>query len=123
MVGLFAFDGPLYCDVNGVYCNTTITNEMLNRYYEVVDKLIVVIRTIHLNETYTEKHLRVLETGSNMSIIEIPNLNSPINFISRGQYQKLIATCVEKSDLFFLRRPSIISNMVASECLKQNKKY
>lgn len=123
MVGLFAFDGPLYCDVNGVYCNTTITNEMLNRYYEVVDKLIVVIRTIHLNETYTEKHLRVLETGSNMSIIEIPNLNSPINFISRGQYQKLIATCVEKSDLFFLRIPSIISNMVASECLKQNKKY
>ena len=39
MTGLFTFDAPLYCDCNGVYCNTTVTNEMLNRFFIVVDKL------------------------------------------------------------------------------------
>ena len=50
MIGLFSFDGPMYRDCNGVYCNTTITSEMFSRYFHVVDKLIVVIRTLHLDQ-------------------------------------------------------------------------
>ena len=123
MVGLFSFDGPLYKDVNGVYCNTTITNEMLERYFEVVDKLVVVMRTIQINETYEKRHLKKLNLGENIVVKELPNLNTPTNFILRRQYRKTIAEYVKNSDMFFLRIPSIISNMVADECLRQNKPY
>lgn len=123
MTGLFAFDGPMYCDINGVYCNTTITNEMLKRYFVVVDKLYLLIRTIHLDETYEKRHLRPLELHDNIEVVEMPNLNTPRNFLQRGRYASLIAEWVRKIDMFFLRIPSIISNMTAKECIKQGKPY
>ena len=123
MTGLFAFDGPMYCDINGVYCNTTITNEMLKRYFVVVDKLYLLIRTIHLDETYEKWHLRPLELHHNIEVVEMPNLNTPRNFLQRGRYASLIAEWVRKTDMFFLRIPSIISNMTAKECIKQGKPY
>lgn len=123
MIGLFTFDGPMYCDRNGVYCNTTVTNEMLNRYFEVVDRLCLMMRTIQLDETYKERHLKPLELGNNIEVVEMPNLNTPKNFLRRGKYARQIAEYVKKSNLVFLRIPSIISNMAANECIKQNKQY
>lgn len=123
MIGLFSFDGPLYCDCNGVYCNTTITNEMLKRYFVVVDKLVLLIRTIHIDETYDKRNLKKLELQDRIMVIEIPNLNSPLAFINKNKYRKLIFDNVSKADLVFLRIPSIISNMVADTCIKLNKKY
>ena len=123
MIGLFTFDGPLYRDVNGIYCNTTITNEMLERYFTVVDKLVLLMRTIHLNDTYQERHLKRLELENKIEVVEMPNLNTPKNFMRRSAYSKKIAEHVGKSDLIFLRIPSIISNMTARECVKQGKLY
>ena len=78
MIGLFAFDGPLYKDKNSVYCNTTITNEMLERYFCVVDKLYLLIRTFTINQSHDEVHLTKLELGDRIKVIEVPNLNSPM---------------------------------------------
>lgn len=123
MVGLFTFDGPMYRDCNGIYCNTTITNEMLNRYFSVIDKLKVLIRTIPLNGSYTSYHLNKVEISSNLEIIELPNLNSPINFLTRRKFISIIEEIISEVDLCFLRIPSIISNMAADICKKQNKPY
>lgn len=123
MSGLFTFDGPMFCDSNGVYCNTTITNEMLSRYYVVIDNLCLLMRTFHLNMTYEEAHLHKLEIGERLKIIELPNLNTIGNYIRSYKYQKLIAEQVNKADMIFLRIPSIISNMVAKECIRQRKPY
>ena len=123
MVGLFTFDGPMYRDCNGVYCNTTITNEMLDRYFTVVDKLFVLIRTIPRSDTYENLHLKKLEINQNLEIVEIPNLNTPYGFISRFRYMKTIQDFVCQSDLIFLRIPSIISNMAATICDKLGKPY
>lgn len=123
MVGLFAFDGPLYCDVNGVYCNTTITNEMLNRYFVVVEKLYVMMRTIHIDTTFEERHLKKLDLGNNIEIIEMPNFLTPKNYIFRRRYKDKITETVNTCDLIFLRIPSLISNMAAQECMRQNKAY
>ena len=81
MTGLFTFDAPMYCDKNGVYCNTTITNEMLERYFAVVDKLYLLIRTDHIDQTYQERHLRKLELGDRIEVVELPNPNTSKNFI------------------------------------------
>lgn len=123
MTGLFTFDGPLYCDCNGVYCNTTITNEMLNRYFVVVDKLYIMMRTIHIDTTFEKKHLKRLELGDKIVIIEMPNFLTPKNYFNRGRYRDVIAETVNTCDLFFLRIPSLISNMTAQECVRQNKDY
>lgn len=123
MTGIFTFDGPMYKDCNGIYCNTTITNEMLNRFCGIVDKIYVIIRTIHLGIPYQEAKLQKLETSGFVEIVELPNLNTPKHYIFRKQAVKLINTYVENTDMVFLRIPSIISNIAANKCIKIGKPY
>lgn len=123
MTGLFTFDAPLYCDCNGVYCNTTVTNEMLNRFFIVVDKLYIMMRTIHIDTTYEERHLKRLELGDNIEVIEIPNFLTPRGFFLKKKYYQIIEDLVKSCDLFFLRIPSVISDMAAKECIRQAKPY
>ena len=124
MTGLFTFDAPMFCDKNGVYCNTTVTNEMLSRYFVVIDKLYLMMPTIHIGETYEERHLKPLQMEERIEIIETPNFNTPRNYLWRGKYAaNQIKEWVKKIDLFFLRIPSIISNMTANECIRQGKPY
>jgi glycosyltransferase involved in cell wall biosynthesis len=123
MIGLFSFDGPMFRDCNGVYCNTTITSEMFSRYFHVVDKLIVVIRTLHLDKTYEEANLKKVEV-SGLEFIEIPNLNSISGFlIDKPKYKKVIEEQVEKADLIFARMPSVISDITIHYARKMEKKY
>lgn len=123
MIGLFTFDAPMYCDKNGVYCNTTITNEMLERYFAVVDKLYLLIRTDHINQTYQERHLRKLELGNRIEVVELPNPNTPKNFLCSNSWKNIIKDYVRKVDMIFLRIPSIYSNVAADECRKIGKPY
>lgn len=123
MIGLFSFDGPMYCDVNGVYCNTTITSEMFSRYFRVVDKLVVVIRTLHLDITYEEASLKKVELEG-LEFIEVPNLNSIQGFLNyRIKYQKIIREQVQNSDLIFARMPSVISDITIEIARDLEKKY
>lgn len=123
IIGLFAFDGPLYRDRDGVYCNTTITNEMLNRYFCVVDILYLLVRTFPLDVSYKEVHLSKLELDNRIIVIEVPNLNSPIQFICRRKYEKYFSSIITQCDLIFLRIPSIISDIVAKICRQSHKSY
>lgn len=123
MIGLFSFDGPMYRDCNGVYCNTTITAEMFSRYFHVVDKLIVVIRTFHIDKTYEEANLKKVELNG-LEFVEIPNLNSISGFlIDKPKCKKIVAEQVEKADLIFARIPSVISDMTINIARKMKKKY
>lgn len=123
MIGIFTFDAPLYCDVNGIYCSDTITNEMLMRYFAVVDKLFLLIRTDHIKKSYKECNFRKLELGEKIEVVELPNPNTPINYICSRSYSKIIKKFVRSADLIFLRIPSIFSNIAANECLKIGKPY
>jgi glycosyltransferase involved in cell wall biosynthesis len=122
-IGLFSFDGPMYKDCNGIYCNTTITDQMLERYFEVVDKLIVVIRTHNLNESYTEAGLHKVEM-KNCEVLELPNFSSIKGyFLDRALYSKVIDAQVERADLIFARIPSVTSDIVIKSAIKKNKRY
>lgn len=123
MIGVFSFDGPMYRDKNGVYCNTTITSEMLSRYLDVVDKLIVVIRTYHLDKTYDEASLKKVEREG-IEFVEIPNINSLKGFlVDKRKYNKIILDQVKKADLIFARMPSVISDITIQYAKKNKKKY
>lgn len=123
MIGLFTFDGPLYRDKNGIYCNTTITNEMLERYFCVVNKLYLLVRTFSLEQSYEEAHMSKLYLEDKIEVIEIPNLNSPIKYLTKYQHYERFQEIISKCDMIFLRIPSIISNIVAQICLHTHKPY
>lgn len=123
MKGLFCFDGPMYKDINGNYCNTTITSEMFERYFSVVDELIVVIRTFNLDITYKEANMKKVFLPK-MKIVEIGNLNSPKGLIlHKKKYTTLIEEHVEKADMIFARMPSVISDITINIAKKMRKKY
>ncbi|QHT48024.1 glycosyltransferase family 4 protein [Bacillus sp. SB49] len=123
MIGLFSFDGPMYRDSNGVYCNTTITSEMLSRYFHVVDELILVIRTFHLDKTYKEANLNKVDLKG-IKIIEIPNINSFKGMLfDKKEYKRQIETQVDKADMIFARMPSVISDITIDLARQKKKKY
>lgn len=123
MVGLFCFDGPLYKDKNGVYCNVTLTNEMFNRYFCVVDELIIVVRTVVTDKTFSEMNMNALYVG-NLKVIEVNNFNTIKGFLfEQHHFKKNIEAVLEKVDLIFARMPSTTSNAVLEVATKLNKAY
>lgn len=123
MVGLFCFDGPLYKDKNGVYCNVTLTNEMFSRYFCVVDKLIIMIRTYSMDKTYLEMNMKPL-TIKNIKIVEVENLNTAKGFlVEKRKFEKEVIKYIAKTDMIFARMPSNTSNSVLKIAKKLNKPY
>lgn len=123
MIGLFCFDGPLYKDKNGVYCSVTLTDEMFSRYFSVVDKLIVMVRTYTSKKTYQELNMKPL-TNLNIEVFEVNNFNTPKGFIKdKPKFEKLVENKIKKIDLIFARMPSNISNSVLKIACRLKKPY
>lgn len=123
MVGLFCFDGPLYKDKDGIYCNVTLTNEMFARYFCVIDKLYVVVRTFISDKTYKELNMKPLSLN-NMEVIEVGNFNTIHGFLSeKGKFKESIGNLLEQVDLIFARMPSQTSNVVLEVAQKMHKPY
>lgn len=123
MTGLFCFDGPLFKDKNGTYCNVTLTNEMFSRYFSVVDKLYIVVRTFSSNKTYKEMNMKPLYL-KNMKVVEVENFNTIRGFITeRNRFKKQIGKILERVDLIFARMPSQTSNAVLEIAQTMHKPY
>lgn len=123
MIGLFCFDGPLYKDKNGIYCNVTLTNEMFNRYFSVVDELIVVVRTFISDKTFKELNMKPLSTDK-IRIVEVENFNTVSGFLTkRKKFEKEAKVYVAKADMIFARMPSNTSNSILKIARKLKKEY
>lgn len=123
VIGLFSFDGPLYKDKNGIYCSVTLTNEMFNRFFSVIDKLYIVVRIFQSNKTYIELNMKPLNL-ENMRVIEVSNLVSSKGLLlEKSRFEKYIKNIIKKSDLIFCRMPSITSNSVIKVAKSINKPY
>ena len=108
MVGLFCFDGPLFRDKDGIYCNVTLTNEMFERYFAVVDFLYIVVRTYVSDKTYKEMNMKPLSLN-NISVIEVSNLNTIKGFfIDKIDFENEIKKTIDSVDLIFSRNVFII---------------
>ena len=108
MIGLFCFDGPLYKDRNGIYCNVTLTDEMFSRYFSVVDQLIIMVRTYHSDKTYSEMNMEPL-TIDNIKVIEVDNFNTIKGFlVNRKRFEKMAVKYVLEANMIFARMPIIM---------------
>lgn len=101
--GIFCHDLPIYKDVNGVYCSTTMTDDLFSRYLRVCDELVVATRVYRIDKTYEEAHQERI-TLSNLRFLDLPNLNKfSALFGLIGKCRKIIEKEVEHCDMIFIR--------------------
>lgn len=122
MRAIFCHDLPIYKDINGVYCSTTLTDSMFQRFFVVADELIVSTRVYQLNKTYAEAHQEPI-TLDKVKILAVPNMMSARGMIfQRGPFKKVMSETLKDVDLVFLRGGECAT--VAYEvCREMNKPY
>ena len=120
--GLFCHYLPIYKDINGIYCSTTLTDEFFSRYFCVADELYVATRVYPINKTYQEAHQEKISL-SNVHIIEFPNLSTPLNILTKlaGSKKKMLKAA-EAADLIFIRG-GIIALLGVDAANKLHKPY
>lgn len=122
IVGLFCHSLPIYKDINGVYCSTTLTDDLFKRYFDVVDKLYVATRVYQIDKTFEEAHQEKI-TLEKVYIIKFENLNDPITCIKTLVAEKQKMTeLIEKSDLLFIRG-GVIALLAAEIAQKKKRAY
>lgn len=120
--GIFCHYLPIYKDINGIYCSTTLTDDLFSRYFTVVDKLYVATRVYSINKTYKEAHQEKI-TLDNIVIIEFPNLSTIWNYtFGKRKYYKKLEEIISDVDLIFIRG-GVIANLAASASKKLHKPY
>ena len=120
--GIFCHDLPIYKDKDGVYCSTTLTDDLFQRYFRVVDELYVATRVYKIENTYLEAHQEKI-TLPGVKIIEFPNLNKPQYVLTRiPEAKKRLTDAINKVDLVFIRG-GIIAALASRICRKAGKPY
>ena len=118
--GIFCHDLPIYKDINGVYCSTTLTDDLFKRYFCAVDELVIATRVYPLDTTYSEAHQERISLP-NVRILDLPNLNSVRNFITNISYVRNVLTKeISQVDLIFIRGGTIA--LLAVDIAKKLKK-
>lgn len=119
--GLFCHYLPIYKDVDGNYCSTTLTDALFSRYFCVVDELYVATRVYPINKRYDEAHQEKI-TLKNVKIIEFSNLSSPKGIFFIPKAKRKILEIAKESDLIFIRG-GIIALLGVDAAKKLNKPY
>ena len=120
--GIFCHDLPIYKDKDGVYCSTTLTDDLFQRYFCVVDELYVATRVYKIESTYLEAHQEKI-TLPGVKIIEFPNLNKPQYMLTRiPEANKRLTDAISKVDLVFIRG-GVIAVLASRICRKTGKPY
>ena len=120
--GIFCHDLPILKDINGVYCSTTLTDDLFKRYFCAVDELIVATRVYPIKTTFQEVHQEKISLP-NVRIIDLPNINSFRNYLSKRIGVKEILTKeISAADLIFIRG-GVIAMLSADIARKLKKPY
>ena len=120
--GIFCHDLPILKDINGVYCSTTLTDDLFKRYFCAVDELVVATRVYPIKTTFQEVHQERISLP-NVRIIDLPNINSFRNYLSKHVGVKEILTKeLSAADLIFIRG-GVIAMLSADIARKLKKPY
>lgn len=120
--GIFCHDLPIYKDINGTYCSTTLTDDLFRRYFSVVDELFVATRVYRLDCTYVEAHQEKISLP-NMQFLEFPNMNKPqYAFTLLPKAKKYLEKIIEEMDVVFIRG-GIIGDLGVKAARKLEKPY
>lgn len=122
MKGIFCHDLPIYRDVNGCYCSTTLNNSLFSRYFRVVDELVVAERVYPIRTTYEDAHQEKIDLPG-LSVLELPNLNThKALFSDFAKARRLLKQALAEADLVIIRG-GMIAIIAAGLCIQMNKPY
>ena len=120
--GIFCHDLPVYKDVNGNYCSTTLTNTLFARYMSIVDELTIAVRVYPVDKTYEELHQEKIDLPG-LKFLEFPNLNKfSALFHDRRRAKKVLRQAIKGADVIIIRGGTI-ALLAASIARKLNKPY
>lgn len=120
--GIFCHDLPIYKDVNGVYCSTTLTDDLFSRYFHVVDELIVATRVYNIDITYVEAHQERV-TLSDIRFLDLPNVNTcDALFKEIPEVRNLLKREIRDVDLVFIRGGTV-AKLGVDAAKSMNKPY
>lgn len=120
--GIFCHDLPIYKDKNGVYCSTTLTNDLFKRYLHIVDELVVSTRVYNMDKTYQELHQEPINLPQ-LSFLDLPNVNKPLAIFKDIPYAKNMINSAMKDCNVVIIRGGTVALIGARVARKLNKPY
>lgn len=123
MKGLFIFDQAISQDCNGYIYDAIFTDAVFSRYLNHVEELTILVRLRPADmKIIEERHIPKIDT-SRIRVKEVPNLLSVKGLFQYFAARKIVKEEVEKSDIIFVREPSVLESIVSYYARKKNKKY
>lgn len=120
--GIFCHDLPIYKDINGNYCSTTLTNDLFSRYFVAVDELVVATRVYPLQTDYETAHQELISLEG-LSFLDLPNVNALTGpFREVPTTRKLLSAAFDDVDLAFIRG-GLVACLGVTQAKKHNIPY
>ena len=108
---LYCHDGPLFKDENGSYYSLGLSNEVFERYNNIVDEIKLLIRVTPVKSKDISGRMTPI-TLPNIEVIEAPNLSTFKGItVDRVKLKKSLIEEIKDIDYIFSRIPSHIGNV------------
>jgi len=117
---VFAHDHFFYKINDQYYSNGSFSKEVLERYTNVFDEVVVVSRQKEITQ-YDDK--LTLASTKNIRFVKIPNFKTIKSILRIVEAKKLIDQEIKNCDCLIARLPSSISTMAVKSAKKNNKPY
>lgn len=117
---LFAHDHIFYRFENSHYSNGGLSGDVLSRYTQVFEHLLIISRQIEINE-FNEK--LTYSSIDNTEFIAVPNFKSLRSLNNYLTARKIIEEAVLKCDCLIARLPSSIGKIAIKYAKEFNKPY
>ena len=117
---VFAHDHFFYKINDQYYSNGSFSKEVLERYTNVFDEVVVVSRQKEITQ-YDDK--LTLASTKNIRFVKIPNFKTIKSILRIVEAKKLIDQEIKNCDCLIARLPSSIGTMAVKSAKKNNKPY
>lgn len=122
MNAIFCFDWALYKDSEGNYYDITLTEEILNRYLAISDKLTLICRVQYVEDDEIICKLSKIN-NPRIEVFEVPNFLTLKGMLEKNKFINSLSKYVMENDLIFIRVPSFLGLTISKLALKYNKPY
>lgn len=117
---LFAFDGPVFRTESGKYFGIHINNNVVDRYLNLGDKVLMLIRIRSIRDADSIKYTKLDHPG--LEIIEMPDLKTISGFLIGSKSAKsIVSALVREVDIVVARIPSRTGNLAIMAAKKYSK--
>lgn len=118
MKGVFCFNGPIQRDAVDNYYSNMLNEEFLDKYFQVVDELIIATRIKTTNENLSGRGLARLD-DMRVHFVECPDFTTPKQVLkNKSNLHKILENAIRNANIVFVR----VSGSIAIEAAKIAKK-